>query len=178
MSNMYIFCEPTIGISWLPCVLNMPQVVSLTVKQVNLEVSDSVNSFNFAMCVFTRKCYPVGLVSYPDGWWRTWWQTMEMMPRLLVFSIVQCKLDYHDGAWLESFHKMWRFEAAFSVVREAINIICQVWLNESWLKIDLFWDDIITSSKKLFTEFESDMAVGNWMLHNLSWVMVTSFATM
>jgi hypothetical protein len=33
--------------------------------------SDTVNSFNFAICAFASKCLPIGLVPCSDGWRRT-----------------------------------------------------------------------------------------------------------
>jgi hypothetical protein len=38
------------------------------VELVNLNTSDSVNSFNYAMSPFPHKCLPIELVPCSDGW--------------------------------------------------------------------------------------------------------------
>jgi len=91
LSNMNFLCELTIVIARLPCLLNIAQGVSSTVVPVYSETSDSVNSFNFAMCACASKCFSIELVPWSDWWQRTWWHTIHMMPGLQVCSIVQCK---------------------------------------------------------------------------------------
>jgi len=39
----------------------MAKAVSSTVELVNSVTSNTVNSFNFAMCTFSRKCVPIVL---------------------------------------------------------------------------------------------------------------------
>jgi len=56
----------TIVIPRLPCPFSIAEAVSLTVDLVNSDTSDSVNSFNFAMCAFDHKGFPIELVSYSD----------------------------------------------------------------------------------------------------------------
>jgi len=87
ISNMIFLCKLTIVIPRLPCLFKMAKAVSLTVELVNSVTSDSVNSFNFAMWAFASKCFPIELVPCSDGWRRTWWQTIHMMPGLPVSSI-------------------------------------------------------------------------------------------
>jgi len=91
MSNLIFLCKITIVIPQLPCLFRMANTVSSTVELVNSVTSDSVNSFNFQMWAFASKCFPIDLVPCSDGWRRTWWQTIHMMPGLPVCSIPQCK---------------------------------------------------------------------------------------
>jgi len=91
MSNMTRLSELTIEIPRLPCLLRMPKAVSSTFELVNSVTSDSVNSFNFAMWAFASKCFPIELVPCSDGWRRTWWQRIHMMPGLPFSAIPQCK---------------------------------------------------------------------------------------
>jgi len=91
MSNLNFICKLTIVIARLPCLFKMAKAVSSTVVLVNSVTSESVNSFNFPMWAFASKCYPIELVPCSDGWRRTWWQTIHMMPGLSVCSIPQCK---------------------------------------------------------------------------------------
>jgi len=91
MSNMTWLSEITIVIPPLPCLLSMAKAVSSTVELVNSVTSDSVNSFNFAMWAFASKCFPIELVPCSDGWRRTWWQTIHIMPGLPFSAIPQCK---------------------------------------------------------------------------------------
>jgi len=91
MSNVIWLSEHTIVIPRLHCLFSMAKAVSSTVGLVNSVSSDSVNSFNFAMWAFANTCFPIELVPCSDGWQRTWWQTMHMMPGLPVSTIPQCK---------------------------------------------------------------------------------------
>jgi len=91
MSNMTWLYELTIEFPRLPCLLKMAKAVSSTVELVNSVTCDPVNSFNFAMWAFASKCFPIELVPCSDGWRRTWWQTIHMMPGLLFSVIPQCK---------------------------------------------------------------------------------------
>jgi len=91
ISNMVFLCKLTIVNPRLPCLSRMAKAVSSTVELVNSVISDSVNLFNFAMWAFASKCFPIELVTCSDGWRRTWWQMIHMMPGLPVFSIPQCK---------------------------------------------------------------------------------------
>jgi len=38
-----------------------------------------------------------------------------------------------------------------------------------------FLEDIITSSNEVYEDFESDIAVAIWMLHNAAWETVNSY---
>ena len=160
MSNLVFLCKLTIVIPRLPCLFRLAKAVSATVKLVNSVTSDSVNSFNFAMWAVASKCFPVELVPWSDGWRRTWWQTIHMMPGLPVPSIPQCQLNRHEGACLELFQAIGRFEPTSIEAHQALETICKVRSLKSQIKTRSFLDKIITSSKVMFKDFESDMAVG------------------
>ena len=113
MSKMNILCEHTIVIPWLPCLFSMAVAVSSTVERVNSVTSHSVNLINLAMCTFASKCFPFEPVPFPDRWWRTWWQRIQMMPgmlsvsnssRLSVWVRVQVQTEplpyWRSGLWL------------------------------------------------------------------------------
>jgi len=91
ISNLTFLCKLTIVIPRLPCLFRMAKAVSSTVELINSVTSDSIHSFNFTMWAFASKCFTIVLVPYSDGWRRTWWQTIQMMPGLPVSSIAQCK---------------------------------------------------------------------------------------
>jgi len=71
MSPMNLSSEFTIVIPRLPCLFNMASAASATIQLVNSVTSDSVNSFNFAICAFASNCVPIELVPCSDGWRRT-----------------------------------------------------------------------------------------------------------
>jgi len=75
--------------------------------------SDTVNSFNIAICAFASKGLPIELVPCSDGWRRTWWQTIHTMSGLPVSSILQCTWNRHWGAYLQLFHVIGRLEPTF-----------------------------------------------------------------
>jgi len=91
ISNMIFLCKLNIVILQLLCLLKMANAVSSTIELVNSVTSDSVSSFNFAMWAFPSDYFPIELVPCSDGWWRTGWQMIYMMPGLPVSSIPQCK---------------------------------------------------------------------------------------
>jgi len=109
MSNMNFLCYLTIEIPQLPCLLRMAKTVSSTFKLVHSVNSDSANWFNFAIEAFASKCLPIVLVPCSDGCQRTWWQTIHIMPHLLLSSIPQFKLNRNEGACLELFRTIGRF---------------------------------------------------------------------
>jgi len=67
MSNYNGNWDLTIVIPRLPFRFRMAKAVSSTVELVNSDTSDSVYSFNFAMCAFASKCFPIELVPCSDG---------------------------------------------------------------------------------------------------------------
>jgi len=73
ISNMIFLCKLTIVIPQLSCLFRMAKAVSSTVKLINSVSSDSVNSFNFAMCTFASQCFCIELVPCSDGSRRTKW---------------------------------------------------------------------------------------------------------
>jgi len=159
MSNLYFLCTLTIVIPRLPCLFKMAKAVSSTVIVVNSVTSDSVNSFNFAMWAFASKCFPIELDPCSDGWRRTWWQTIHMMPGLPVSSIPQCTGNRHDGACLELFQAIGRFEPSFIEAHQASKMICNVRSLRSRIKTRSFLEEIIASSKAVLKDLEYDMAV-------------------
>jgi len=146
----------------------MAKAVSSTDVLVNSETSDSVNLFNFAMCTFARKCYPMQLVSCSDGWQRIWSQTIHMMQGLPVSWIPQGKLKRHKGACLELLHATGRFEPTYIEAHQASDMICKVQSLKSRIQTCSFLEDIITPNNEVCIDWESDMAVGIWMLSNSS----------
>ena len=67
LSNMKFLCELISAILRLPYLFSMATGVSSMVVFVNSETSDSVNSFNFAMCAFTCKCVSIVLGPCSEG---------------------------------------------------------------------------------------------------------------
>jgi len=126
LSNMNFFCELTILIPWLPCLFNKANAVSSTVVLDESETSDSVNSFNFAMCTFASNCFHMEQVPWFDGWRRTWWQMLLMIRALLVSLILQCIHNHHEGAYLESFHSIECSEPTFIEAHQVSNKNCKV----------------------------------------------------
>jgi len=157
---MNLLCEFTIINPRLPCFFRMANDVSSTVEQVNSVTSYSINSFNFAMWAFASTCLPMELVPCSDWWRRTWWQTMHMIPGLLVSSIPQCKSYYHGDACVVLFRGIGRFVPTFIAAHHTSKMICNVSLLKSWIKTCSFLEEIITSSIEVFKDFESDMAIG------------------
>ena len=91
ISDLIFLFILTIVIPRLPCLFTIAKAVSSTVVLVNLVTSLSVHSFNFAMWSFAIKCFPIELVPCSDGWRRTWWQMIHIIPGRPVASIPQCK---------------------------------------------------------------------------------------
>jgi len=144
----------------------MAKAVPSTVELVNLVTSKSVYLFNFAMCAFVSKCFHIDLLPCSDRWRRIWWQMIYMMAGLPVSSIPQCKLNRHEGAWLESFQAIGRFEPSFNEGHESANMIWKVTSLKSRINTLSFWENIITSSNEVFKDCESDIAAGIWMPGN------------
>jgi len=67
MSNNTFNWDLTIVVPRHPCLFSTAKAVSLTVYLVNSHTSESVNSFNFAMCAFASKCFPIELVPCSVG---------------------------------------------------------------------------------------------------------------
>jgi len=166
MSNMIFLSELTIVIPALPCLFRMANDVSSIVKLINYVTCDSVISFNFAMWTFASKCFPIELVPCSDGWRRTWWQTIQMMPGLPVSSIPQCQYNIHEGACLEWFQAIGRFDTTFVEAHQASKMICKLRLLKLRIKTCSSFEQIITSKNEVFKGFESDMAVGLRKLDN------------
>ena len=169
MSNVILPCELTIVIPRHPCLLRMANAVSLTVEQVNSVTSDPVNLFTFVMWAVANKCFPIELVPCSDGWQRTQWQMIHMMPRLAVSSIQQCEDNRHEGACWALFQALGRFESTYIQAHQASNMICKVRSLKSRIKKGLFLKEIITSSNEVFKDVESDMVVWNRQLGDPTW---------
>jgi hypothetical protein len=131
--------------------------------------------FNFAISAFGTKCFCMELDTCSDEWRRTWWQTIGIMPGLLVSSILQCKMKCHGGACLELFRAIGRIEPRLIEAHPAWNIVYKVQLLKFQFKTHLFLYDIITSTNKVFRDWESDMVVRSWKLCNSSWETVKGY---
>jgi len=164
-----IFCELTIIISRLPCIVSLSKAVSSAVVLVNWETSDSVNMSNFAMCTFASKCFTMELIPCSDGLWRTWWETIHMMSVLPVTSFQQFIEKLHEGAWLKLFQPVRCLEPTFTEVHQVSKIGYQVRLLKSRIKTCECLEDIMTSSHKVFKDLESNIVTGDRKLSNLSW---------
>jgi hypothetical protein len=169
ISNMIFLCKLTIVIRRLPCLFRKAKAVSSTVELVNSVTSDSVNLFNFAMWAFASKCFPIELVPCSDGWRRTWWQTIHMMLGLPVSSIALCRQNRQDGACLEFFRAICRFESTFIEAHEVSRMICTVRSLKSCIKRCSSLEEIIPSSNEVFKDCVSDMAVEIRKLCNPTW---------
>jgi len=125
--------------------------------------------------VANTKCVHVEIVECFDGWQGTWWHAIHMMPGLLVPSIPQCKMKCHKGGCLESFQAIGHFQPPYIEAELASNMIWKVRSLKLRIKTQSFVENIITSSKKVFIDWESDMVVGIWKLCNTSWETVKSY---
>ena len=155
----------------------MAKAVSSTFELVDSVISNSVTSFDFIMCALASRCFQIELVPGSDWWWRTWNEMMDMMPWLLVSSILQCISQCYEGAWLELFQATEHFVSPFMEAYKVSNMICKVRLLKLRIKKHWFLDDMITFSHKVFEHVESDMVLGIWMLCNLSWDTVKTNVT-
>jgi len=147
----------------------MAKAFSLTIKLVNSVTSGSVNSLTFAIWVFANKHLHIELVPYSDGWQRTWWQMIHMIPGLQLSLIPQGKQNHHDGECTELFHAIGRFELTFIEAHQISKIRWKVRSLKSQIKTHSFGEEIITSSKEVFKDYESDMELIIRKLGNLSW---------
>jgi len=177
MSNINFLCKLTIVIHRVPCLFSKAKDVSPTTELVNSVTSDSVNLFNIVMSAFANEGFCIELVPCSDGWRRTGWKMIHMMPVLLVSSIPQCKWNHHQGACLESFQAIQYFEHTFIEAHLASNMSCIVRSLKSWIKTCSFLDEIITYSNEIFIDFESDIVVGSWTLGNSTRETVKSYVT-
>lgn len=91
ISNMNYLYQRTIVIPQLPGFFRMAKTISSPLKLVNSITSNSVNRFNFMMWTLASKWFPVALVPCSNGWRKTWWQMLHMLPGLQVLSMPQCK---------------------------------------------------------------------------------------
>jgi len=82
-----------------------------------------------------------------------------MIPGLLVASTSQCKWNRHQGACLEIFQAIGRFEPSFFEAHHSSKMNCNVWSLKSRMKTGSFLEEIITSTKVVFTDFEYDISV-------------------
>jgi hypothetical protein len=82
-----------------------------------------------------------------------------MMPGLPVSSIPQCKENRHEGACLEFFQAIGRFEPIYMEAHQASKMICKVRSLKSRIKTPSFLEEIITSSNEVFKDCVFDMAV-------------------
>ena len=164
MLTINYLCEPSIRIPRFPCLISMAKAVLSTVKLVNCFTFDSVDSFRFAMCGLSSKPWPIALDPGSAGQRRTSWQMLHMMPRLLVSSIPQWKYNHHKGLCLESFQATGRLQPVSIEAHQASSMIGKVRSYQSWIKTHSVLEDILTCSRNVFDEFESDITGGNWNL--------------
>jgi len=160
MSNIICFCERTTVIARLHCLFSIGKAVSSTIELVNSVTSNYINLFNFAMWAFASKWFPIEVVPCSDGWRRTWWQIVCMIPGLPVSPILQWKYNHHEDACLAL------FEA---------KMICKVRSLKSLIKTRSLLEEIITSSNEVYKDFQSHMPVGIWKLCNPTWETAKSY---
>jgi len=166
---MDFLCKHTIVIPRLPCLFTIAKTVSSMVVLVNLETPNTIDSFIFGMSAFACKSIAIELVWYSDGWRRTWCPMVHMMRRLQFCSILLCQYTCHEDAYLESFHVIGVFEPAVLEAHHVSNRICKPRSMKSWTLTFSFFNDIITSSKEVFIDQESDITVGISQQRNSSW---------
>ena len=82
-----------------------------------------------------------------------------MKPGMPVSSILHCKYNCHKGTFLELFQAICRLKPTFIEAHHASKKICKVRSLKSRIKTHSFFEEIITSSKEVFKDFVSDMAV-------------------
>jgi hypothetical protein len=56
--------------------------------------------FAYLFCM----CCPIELVLYSDGWARTTFQTINIIPEILFFSFAQCLKNVNAGEYSELLH--------------------------------------------------------------------------
>jgi len=83
-----------------------------------------------------------------------------MTSGLPVFSISQCEQNSHKGGCLQLHEAMECFEPTFIEAHEVSNMIRKVRSLKSLIKTGSFLEDITTSSKKVFSDFKSDITLG------------------
>lgn len=169
---MDFFCKHTIVIPRLPWLFTIAKAVSSMVVLVNLETSNTVDSFIFGMSAFACQYMAIELVRYSDGWWRTWCQLVDMTQRLLFSSILLCNYTCHEDAYLEFFHVIELLEPAVFKAHNVSNLICKLRSMKSWIHTCLFFKAIITSANEVFRDQESDIAVGISQDWTSSWDIV------
>jgi len=169
MWHIKFLCELTMLISQLPWLFRMAKAVSSTIELVNPVTSDSVNLFHIMMWAFASKCCAIEQGPCSDGWQRTWWQMIHLIPGRPVSSIPLWKFNHHEDACLESFQVIGRFKPLFIEAQQASKTICKVRSLKSRMKTPPFLEDMITSSIELCQHFESNMAVGIRLPSNPTW---------
>ena len=79
------------------------------------------------------------------------------------------QIKYNTGSSLELLQVIQRSEPVFIKANQASTMICKVRSLTSPIKTCPFLEEIITYSNGVFNSFESDMAVGIWMIGNPTW---------
>jgi len=153
----------------------MAKAVSSTVVLVNSDTSHSVKLSNFAMCAFANKCFPMEVVICSDGWWRSWWQTIYIMPGQPVSSIGQCNSNRHEAVCQAKSQAIGCVQPTFIEAHLAPNMISIVRSLKSQINTCTVMKAIITSSNEVLIDWGSDMVAGIWKLCNSSWETVKSF---
>jgi len=149
MSHVNFICELTIIIPLLPWLFSVADEVSWTVEQFNSVPTDYVNWFNFMMLTFDSNWFPIELLPWCDGWQRTWWQMIHMMPGLPFSSIPQCQYNLLKGVCVEVFQVVGSFEPTLTEAHPASIMICKVRSFKSQIQTHSYVEDIIPFSSKV-----------------------------
>jgi hypothetical protein len=175
---MIFFLEVTIVMCPLPCLFRMAKAVSFTIELVNSVTSYYVNSINFETWAFASFCFLNRLVPCSDGWRGTWWQMIHIFPRLPVSSNPRCKFNPHEDTCLELFRAIGLFHPTFIEPNQPLTMMCNVRAPKSQMTLThSSLNEIITSSNKVFKDFESEMAVGSRKLGHPTWQAARSNVT-
>jgi len=164
---MIFLSELMVVIPQLPCLFRMVNAVWFQINLVNSANYDTVHSCNFAMWAFANKCFPNELVPCADGWWRTWWWSIHMIPGLPVSSIPQWENNCHKDTCLELFQAIEHCEPTFIKAHQPSMRICKARSLKPRIKTRSFLEQIIPSSNEVFKGFESNKEVVTRKLDNM-----------
>jgi hypothetical protein len=169
MWNLIFLCTLTNVILQLPCPVWMSKAVLSTFALVNSVTSVLIHSFNFGMWAFTSNCFPIEHVTFSDGWQRISWQRIYMRAGLPVYSIPQCKYTCYNSSCQELFQASCCFGSWYIEAHQELIIICKVRSYELWITTNSLLEHIITYSKEVFKELESNMVVWIRSLGDTTW---------
>ena len=98
ISTLTSLCKLTIVIPQVSCLFSKAKVVPSNNRLLNSVTSNPVNLFICVMCIMTSKCFASKLVPWSDGWRRTRWQTLHIMP---VIGVLNSNNQYNIY-WIKS----------------------------------------------------------------------------